>query len=175
MTPRGTQDKQPLAPTWRESPWTSADYKTRRNNIERSVLYEDSMKSHLQSVTRKLLYEYNKQVIRLAYRPLRLPTLLHLTVGYRYALEYRTPLCSTSSNRKASSRPGSHRDSSALTPYLWINTELCTQPWRSRQKTCDGPRINHTQPTSRRPLRTLRDETFHYGHLLFATSLPGGD
>ena len=125
-TPRGTQDKQPLAPTWRESPWTSADYKTRRNNIERSVLYKSSAESHLQSVTRKLLYEYNKQVIRLAYRPLRLPTLLHLTVGYRYALEYRTPLCSTSSNRKASSRPGSHRDSSALTPYLWINTELCT-------------------------------------------------
>ena len=49
-------------------------------------------------------------------------------MGYRYALEYRTPLCSTSSNRKASSRSGPLRDSSALTPYLWINTELCTQP-----------------------------------------------
>ena len=62
------------------------------------------------------------------YRPLRFPTLLHLTVGYHYTLEYRTPLCSTSSNRKASSRSGPHRDPSALTPYLWVNTELCTQP-----------------------------------------------
>ena len=34
MTPRGTRGKQPLAPTWRESPWTSADYRTRHNNIE---------------------------------------------------------------------------------------------------------------------------------------------
>ena len=63
------------------------------------------------------------------YRPLRFPTLLHLTVGYHYTLEYRTPLCSTSSNRKASSRSGPHRDPSALTPHLWINTELCTQPY----------------------------------------------
>ena len=125
-TPRGTQDKQPLASTWRELPWATADYKTQHNAIRQSVPYEDSMKSHLQSVTRKLLYEYNKQVIRLAYRPLRLPTLLHLIVGYRYALDHRTPPCSTSSNRKASSRPGSHRDSFALTPYLWINIELCT-------------------------------------------------
>ena len=62
------------------------------------------------------------------YRPLRFPTLLHLTVGYYYTLEYRTPLCSTSSNRKTSSRSGPHRDPSALTPHLWINTELCTQP-----------------------------------------------
>ena len=62
------------------------------------------------------------------YRPLRFPTLLHLTVGYHYTLEYRTPLCSTSSNRKASSRSGPRRDPSALTPYLWVNTELCTQP-----------------------------------------------
>ena len=126
MTPRGTRGKQPLAPTWRESPWTSADYKTRRNNIGRSVIYESSVKQHLQSVTRKLLYGYNKRITRLAYRPLRLPTSFHLIARYRYALEYWTPPCSTSSNRKASSRPGSHRDSSALTPYLWVNTELCT-------------------------------------------------
>ena len=128
------QDKQPLAPTWHESPWTSADYKTRYTNIKRAVLYENSVKQHLRSVTRKLLYEYNKRITRLAYRPLRLPTSFHLIARYRYALEYWTPPCSTSSNRKASSRPGSHRDSSALTPYLWINTETCTQPWRSRQE-----------------------------------------
>ena len=64
-TPRGAQDKQPLAPTWRESPWTSADYKTGHNNIERSVLYESSAEQHLRSVTRKLLYECNKRIIRL--------------------------------------------------------------------------------------------------------------
>ena len=127
-TPRGAPDKQPLAPTWRESPWTSADYKTRHNNIGQLVLYESSVKQHLRSVTRKLLYGYNKRITRLAYRPLRLPTSFHLIARYRYALEHRTPPCSTSSNRKASSRPGSHRDSSALTPYLWINIELCTQP-----------------------------------------------
>ena len=46
-TPRGAQDKQPLAPTGRESPWTSADYKTRRNNIERLVPHESSAESHL--------------------------------------------------------------------------------------------------------------------------------
>ena len=86
-TPRGAQSKQPLAPTWRGLPWTSADYKTRHSNIEQSVLYESSAESHLQSVTRKLLYEYNKQVIRLAYRPLRLPTPFHLTARYRYALD----------------------------------------------------------------------------------------
>ena len=124
-TPRGAQDKQPLAPTWRESPWTSADYKTRRNNIERLVLHESSAEPHLQSVTRKLLYGYNKRITLLAYRPLRFPTSFHLTARYRYALEL-LDTAMTSSNRKASSRPGSHRDSSALTPYLWINTELCT-------------------------------------------------
>ena len=86
-TPRGTQDKQPLAPTWRESPWTSADYKTRRNNIESLVLYESSVEQHLRSVTRKLLYEYNKRITRLAYRPLRLPTSFHLIARYRYALD----------------------------------------------------------------------------------------
>ena len=64
-TPRGTQDKQPLAPTWRESPWTSADYKTRHNNIGQLVLYESSTKQYLRSVTRKLLYEYNKRITRL--------------------------------------------------------------------------------------------------------------
>ena len=86
------------------------------------------MEQHLRPVTRKLLYGYNKRIIWLAYQPLRLPTSFHLIARYRYALEYWTPLCSTSSNRKASSRPGSRRDSSALIPYLWINTELCTQP-----------------------------------------------
>ena len=143
-TPRGAQDKQPLAPTWRGSPWTSADYKTRHNNIESLVLYESSVKQHLRSVTRKLLYEYNKRITRLAYRPLRLPTSFHLTARYRYALDHRTPPCSTSSNRKASSRPGSLRDSSALTPYLWINTELCTQPWR-----IDRSCLLYTSPSPR--------------------------
>ena len=101
------------------------------------------MEQHLRPVTRKLLYGYNKRIIQLAYQPLRLPTLFHLIARYRYALEYWTSLCSTSSNRKASSRPGSRRDSSALIPYLWINTELCTQPWRSRQKNCDGLTAHH--------------------------------
>ena len=101
------------------------------------------MEQHLRPVTRKLLYGYNKRIIQLAYQPLRLPTSFHLIARYRYALEYWTPLCSTSSNRKASSRPGSRRDSSALIPYLWINTELCTQPWRSRQKNCDGLTAHH--------------------------------
>ena len=32
MTPRGAQDKQPLALTWRELPWAPADYKTRRQH-----------------------------------------------------------------------------------------------------------------------------------------------
>ena len=120
-TPRGAQDKQPLALTWRELPWAPADYKTRHNNIEQSVLHESSAEPHLRSVTRKLLYGYNKRITRLAYRPLRLPTSFHLTARYRYALEYWTPPCSTSSNRKASSCPGSHRDSSALTCLLYTS------------------------------------------------------
>merc|ERR1711997_1133116 len=78
-TPRGAQDKQPLALTWRELPWTTADYKTRHNTIGQSVLHESSAEPHLQSVTRKLLYEYNKRITRLAYRPLRLPTSFHIT------------------------------------------------------------------------------------------------
>ena len=87
MTPRGAQGKQPLTLTWRELPWTPADYKTRHNNIEQLVLYESSAEQHLRSVTRKLLYEYNKRITRLAYRPLRLPTSFHLIARYRYALE----------------------------------------------------------------------------------------
>ena len=86
-TPRGTQDKQPLAPTWHESPWTSADYKTWYTGIKQLVIYENSVKQHLRSVTRKLLYGYNKRITRLAYRPLRLPTSFHLIARYRYALE----------------------------------------------------------------------------------------
>ena len=46
-TPRGTQDKQPLALTWRELPWASADYKTRHSNIERLVLHGSSREPHL--------------------------------------------------------------------------------------------------------------------------------
>ena len=46
-TPRGTQDKQPLALTWCELPWASADYKTRHNNIERLVLHGSSREPHL--------------------------------------------------------------------------------------------------------------------------------
>ena len=87
-TPRGTQDKQPLAPTWHESPWTSADYKTWYTGIKQLVIYENSVKQHLRSVTRKLLYGYNKRITRLAYRPLRLPTSsFHLIARYRYALD----------------------------------------------------------------------------------------
>ena len=87
MTPRGTQDKQPLALTWCELPWAPADYKTRHNNIEQSVLHESSTESHLRSVTRNCYTNTNKWTIRLSYQPLQLPTSFHLTARYRYALE----------------------------------------------------------------------------------------
>ena len=63
------------------------NYKTRYTNIEQSVQHESSREPHLQSVTRNCYNEYNKRTTRLAYRPLRLPTSLHLTARYRYALE----------------------------------------------------------------------------------------
>ena len=46
-TPRGTQDKQPLALTWCELPWAPADYKTQHNIIESLVRHGSSREPHL--------------------------------------------------------------------------------------------------------------------------------
>ena len=45
-TPRGAQDKQPLALTWCELPWAPADYKTRHNTIKPSVSSAFSKETH---------------------------------------------------------------------------------------------------------------------------------
>ena len=87
MTPRGTQDKQPLALTWCELPWAPADYKTWYSNIEQAVQRRSSREPHLQSVTRNCYTNTNKRITRSSYRPLQLPTSFHLTARYRYALE----------------------------------------------------------------------------------------